>query len=70
MVGLIEKTCANVIHACIIKHYSKEKGKPVANAPVSKRIYSQLAVKGLIKEKSFFTVVWIIYRTTCAIFTR
>jgi hypothetical protein len=40
------------------------------NAPVSKRIFSHLAVKGLIKEKSFFTVVWIINRVSCVIFTR
>ena len=40
------------------------------NAPVNKRISAYLPVKGLIKEKYFFTVVWINNTTSCAIFTR
>ena len=70
MVGLIEKNLCKCNPACISKHYSKEIMHAKDNAPVSKRISPYLPVKRLIKEKSFFTVVWINYTTSCAIFTR
>lgn len=71
MVGLIEKNLCKCksLHA-LTNIIPKKIEVPFVNAPVSKRISAHLPVKGLIKEKCFFTVVWIINRVSCVIFTR
>ena len=65
-----EKNLCKCNPACISKHYSKEITFANDIAYVNKRISPYLPVKRLIKEKSFFTVLWIIYRWSCPIFTR
>jgi hypothetical protein len=71
MVGLIEKNlCKCKSMLALTNIIPKKIEMHNVNAPVSKRILSHLPVKGLIKEKYFFTVVWIIYTTSYAIFTR